>query len=112
MKDEDGDLVPNAKMRAYAILSRLHRQKGSYFTKTKVKLEQGVSVFAQDWYAFVNEVEGLFCLVLQKDCTKQQIVAYKQGKTPINDYLAKWRTLYFQSKIDDAFGIPFRAEHL
>ena len=32
-------------------------------------------------------------------------MAYKQGRTPIDDYLAKWRTLYFQSKIDDAFEV-------
>ena len=60
-KDADRDLVPNGKMRVYAILSRLNGQKGSYFAKTKLlKLEQGVLVFAKDWDAFVNEVEGLF----------------------------------------------------
>ena len=60
-KDADGDLVPNAKMRVYTILSRLHSQKGSYFAETKLlKLEQGVSAFTEDWDAFVNEVEGLF----------------------------------------------------
>ena len=105
-KDADGDLVSNAKMRVYTILSRLHRQKGSYFTETELlKLEQGISAFAEDWDAFVNEVEGLFRPILQKDWAKQQIVAYKQGRTPINDYLTKWRTLYFQSKIDNAFGV-------
>ena len=105
-KDTDGDLVPNAKMRVYAILSRLHGQKGSYFTETELlKLEQGISAFANDWDAFVNEVEGLFRPILQKDWAKQQIMAYKQGRTPINDYLAKWRMLYFQSKIDNTFGV-------
>ena len=48
-------------MRVYAILSRLCGQKGSYFAEIKLlKLEQGVSAFAEDWDAFVNEVEGLF----------------------------------------------------
>ena len=32
-------------------------------------------------------------------------MAYKQGRTPIDDYLAKWRTLCFQSKIDNAFKV-------
>ena len=60
-KDADGDLVSNAKMRVYAILSRLHGQNGSYFAETELlKLEQGISAFAKDWDAFVNEVEGLF----------------------------------------------------
>ena len=60
-KDDDGDLVSNAKMRVYAILSRLHRQKRSYFTETELlKLEQGVLVFAKDWDTFINKVEGLF----------------------------------------------------
>ena len=64
-KDADGDLVPNAKMRVYAILSRLCGQKGSYFAETKLlKLEQGVSAFAEDWDAFVNKVEGLFRPIL------------------------------------------------
>ena len=31
-------------------------------------------------------------------------MAYKQGRTPIDNYLAK-RMLYFQSKIDNAFGV-------
>ena len=106
MKDADEDLVSNAKMRVYAILSWLHRQKGSYFAETELlKLEQGVPVFTEDWDAFVNEIEGLFCPILQKNWAKQQIVAYKQGKTPINNYLAKWRMLCFQSKIDNTFGI-------
>ena len=105
-KDADRDLVPNAKMRVYAILSRLHGQKGSYFAETELlKLEQGILAFAKDWDTFVNKVEGLFWPILQKDWAKQQIVAYKQGRTPIDDYLAKWRTLYFQSKIDNAFGV-------
>ena len=105
-KDTDRDLVPNAKMRVYAILSRLRRQKGSYFAEIELlKLDQGISAFADDWGTFVNEVEGLFQPVLQKDWAKQQIVAYKQGRTPIDDYLAKWRMLYFQSKIDNAFGV-------
>ena len=105
-KDADRDLVPNAKMRVYAILSRLHRQKGSYFAETELlKLEQGVLAFTEDWDVFVNKVEGLFQPILQKDWAKQLIVAYKQGRTPIDDYLAKWRILYFQSKIDDAFGV-------
>ena len=61
MKDADGDLVSNAKMRVYTILSRLCGQKGSYFAEIKLlKLEQGVSAFAEDWDAFVNKVEGLF----------------------------------------------------
>ena len=94
MKDADGDLVSNVKMRVYTILSRLHGQKRSYFAKTKLlKLEQGALAFTKDWDAFVNEVEGLFWPILQKDWTKQQIVAYKQGKMPINDYLEKWRML-------------------
>ena len=105
-KDANRDLVSNAKMRVYTILSRLRRQKGSYFAETELlKLEQGISAFAEDWDAFINEVEGLFRPVLQKDWAKQQIVAYKQGRTPIDDYLTKWRTLYFQSKIDNAFGV-------
>ena len=105
-KDTNGDLVSNAKMSVYAILSRLHGQKGSYLAETELlKLEQGISAFANDWDAFVNKVEGLFQPILQKDWAKQQIVAYKQGRTPINDYLAKWRTLYFQSKIDNAFEV-------
>ena len=62
-------------------------------------------MFTEDWDTFVNEIEGLFCPILQKDWAKQQIVAYKQGKTPINNYLAKWIMLCFQSKIDDTFGI-------
>ena len=95
-KDTDGDLVPDAKIRVYAILSRLRRQKGSYFAETELlKLEQGILAFANDWDTFVNEVEGLFQPILQKDWVKQQIVAYKQGRTPIDNYLAKWRTLYF-----------------
>ena len=106
MKDADGDLVPNVKMRMYTILSRLCGQKGSYFAETELlKLEQGILVFAEDWDIFVNEVEGLFWPILQKDWAKQQIVAYKQGRTPIDDYLEKWRTLYFQSKIDNAFRV-------
>ena len=93
-------------MRVYAILSRLHRQKGRYFTETKLlKLEQGILVFAKDWDAFINKVEGLLQPILQKNWAKQQIVAYKLGRTPIDNYLAKWRTLYFQSRIDDAFGV-------
>ena len=77
-KDADGDLVPNAKMRVHTILSRLHGQKGSYFTKTELlKLEQGVLALAEDWDAFVNKVEGLFRPILQKDWAKQQIIAYK-----------------------------------
>ena len=60
-KDADGDLVSNAKMRVYTILFRLCGQKGSYFAEIKLlKLEQGVSAFAEDWDAFVNKVEGLF----------------------------------------------------
>ena len=60
-KDTDRGLVPNAKMRVYAILSRLRGQKGSYFTETELpKLEQGISAFAEDWDTFVNKVEGLF----------------------------------------------------
>ena len=60
-KDANGDLVPNAKIRVYAILSRLCGQKGSYFTETELlKLEQGILAFAENWDAFVNEVEGLF----------------------------------------------------
>ena len=60
-KDADRDLVPNAKMRVYAILSRLHGQKGSYFAETELlKLEQGILAFAKDWDTFVNKVEGLF----------------------------------------------------
>ena len=95
-KDANRDLVPNAKMRVYAILSRLCGQKGSYFAETELlKLEQGVSAFTKDWDAFVNEVEGLFQPILQKDWAKQQIVAYKQERTPIDNYLAKWRMLYF-----------------
>ena len=105
-KDANRDLVPNAKMRVYTILSRLRRQKGSYFAETELlKLEQGISAFSEDWDAFVNEVEGLFQPILQKDWAKQQIVAYKQGRTSIDDYLAKWRMLYFQSKIDNTFGV-------
>ena len=105
-RDTNGDLVSNAKMRIYAILSRLCRQKGSYFTETELlKLEQGISAFTNDQDAFVNKVEGLFWPILQKDWVKQQIVAYKQGRTPIDDYLEKWRMLYFQSKIDDAFEV-------
>ena len=105
-KRPDGDLVPNAKMRIYAILSRLRGQKGSYFAETELlKLEQGILAFAKDWDAFVNEVKELFRPVLQKDWAKQQIVVYKQGRTPTNDYLEKWRTLYFQSKIDNTFGV-------
>ena len=87
-KDMDGDLVSNAKMRVYAILSRLHSQKGSYFTETELlKLEQDVLVFAKGWDTFVNEVEGLFWPILQKDWAKQQIMAYKEGRMPINNYL-------------------------
>ena len=90
------DLVPNVKIRVYAILSRLCRQKGSHFDETELfKLEQDTSLFTNNW-------EGLFYLVLQKNWTKQQIMAYKEGKAPIYNYLAKWRMLYFQSKIDDA----------
>ena len=71
-------------------------REGCYFTETKLlKLEQGFSVFTEDWDAFVNKVEGLFWPILQKDWAKQQVVAYKQGRTPINDYLVKWRMLYF-----------------
>ena len=71
-------------------------REGCYFAETELlKLEQGVSVFIKDWDAFVNKVEGLFRPILQKDWAKQQIVAYKQGRTPIDDYLAKWRMLYF-----------------
>ena len=49
MKDADGDLVSNVKMRVYTILSRLHGQKRSYFAETKLlKLEQGALAFTKD----------------------------------------------------------------
>jgi hypothetical protein len=94
------------KNRAYAILSRLKGQKGSYFAETELsKLARGTSFFDADWHALVNEIEGLFRPVLQKDWAKKELTKYRQGNLPFDDFISRWRSLFTQAKIDDAFGV-------
>ena len=85
-----------------AVLSWLKGPKAGPFAQ--VCLTQ-VAQETYNWTQMVSNIEGLFHTTNKKDWARKELQELRQGKTPTDNFIVKWKALYLQADIENSYAV-------